>query len=351
MRDHAVVDIFCGAGGLTHGLIRAGFNVVAGLDSDETCRYPYERNNPGAKFISKKIEDVDASEIASLYPKNSIRILVGCAPCQPFSRYTKRNADPTSKWRLISKFVDLICQVDPDIVSMENVPTLVTYQNGIVYREFVDRLKDHNYRVSEYKNVFCPDYGVPQSRTRLVLFASKFSEIKLLPATHFPDKYKTVEATIGDMEPLRAGDASSRDPLHRASALSELNIRRIKASKQGGTWRDWNDSLLPPCFKKESGKGYASVYGRMSWKDLSPTITTQCHGYGNGRFGHPEQDRAISLREAALLQTFPPDYEFVEPGKPSTLSRIGRHIGNAVPVELATIIGESIRLHLDSNDS
>jgi DNA (cytosine-5)-methyltransferase 1 len=348
MRNSTTIDVFCGAGGLTHGFILEGFNVVAGFDADETCRFPFEHNNRGAQFICKKIEDIDAEEIVELYPKDGIKILVGCAPCQPFSRYTKKKPDRAGKWKLVSEFADLICAVDPDIVSMENVPSLVSHQSGTIYRTFVDQLAAHGYRVSGYPGVFCPDYGIPQSRTRLVLFASKFGAIELIPPTHPRDKYKTVKDTIGSLASIRAGEVNADDPLHRAAGLSELNIRRIRASRPGGTWRDWSEDLVPACFKKESGSGYVSVYGRMTWNDLSPTITTECHGYGSGRFGHPEQDRAISLREAALLQTFPSDYAFVEPGKPHHYDHVGRHIGNAVPVDLARIIAKSIRQHLDS---
>lgn len=182
-----------------------------------------------------------------------------------------------------------------------------------------------------------------------MLFASKFGEIEIVAATHSPDQYRTVRDAIGHLEPLEAGQTSEKDPLHRASRLSELNLRRIRASVPGGTWRDWDDELVAGCHKKESGRGYASVYGRMQWDEPSPTITAQCYGFGNGRFGHPEQDRAISLREAALLQTFPEDYQFVPPEDPHYITVIGRLIGNAVPVDLGRVIAKSIKRHLEAH--
>ncbi len=345
MDNLAVVDIFCGVGGLTHGFILEGFNVIAGYDVDEESRYPYVHNNHAA-FINKKVEDVSAEEIIGLYPKGSIKILVGCAPCQPYSSYTKKVKDKNEKWKLVPIFADLICSVNPDIVTMENVPQLTNFDEGKVLKDFVDKLTKNGYFVSKYPNVHCPGYGIPQDRTRLVVFASKLGPIAIEEPTLSPGQYRTVKQTIEHLEPLGAGQTSLNDPIHKASGLSEINLQRIRASKPGGSWSDWDEELVAACHKKNSGTSYASVYGRMAWNEPSPTITTECHGYGNGRFGHPEQDRAISLREAALLQTFPESYAFVEPGKPVTFEGIGRLIGNAVPVDLAKVIARSIRRHL-----
>jgi DNA (cytosine-5)-methyltransferase 1 len=151
---------------------------------------------------------------------------------------------------------------------------------------------------------------------------------------------------IGHLPELEAGKVSSVDVLHYSSSLSPLNLRRIRASRPGGTWRDWDRELVAACHRKKKGKTYPSVYGRMAWDSPSPTITTQFFGFGNGRFGHPEQNRAISLREGAVLQTFPCDYQFVEPGGVYRFKTIGRLIGNAVPVRLGEVIGKSIEMHL-----
>ena len=349
MKNCTVIDLFCGAGALTHGFVKEGFNVAAGVDADKSCKYAYETNNPGATFIEKKIEDVEAAELIELYPKEDVKILVGCAPCQPFSAYNKSKRNQDDKWKLLDNFSDLISKVEPDIVSMENVPNLATFRNGKVYRDFVDHL-EKEYIVTECLKVSCLDYGVPQHRKRLVLFASKpeYGKVELLDPTHTPDKYKKVKDVIWGLEPLEAGETSRNDPYHKAAGLSELNLRRIKASKQGGTWRDWPDELVAQCHKQESGNSYSSIYGRMKWNAPSPTITTQCNGFGNGRFGHPEQDRAISLREAARLQTFPDNYEFVRPDEPHSITTISRFIGNAVPVKLARVIARSIKPHLQN---
>jgi DNA (cytosine-5)-methyltransferase 1 len=361
-----VVDVFCGVGGLTHGFVKENIEVAAGLDSDVSCRYAYEHNNTGATFIHKKIEDVRAEDNLPLYPPGCLKVLVGCAPCQPYSSYTRRqrrskedgeSAPPKEpntggekktggeKWELLAKFADLIEAVRPDIVSMENVTELTAFIGGSIYRDFVRRVEATELVVTDHV-VYCPDYGMPQKRKRLVLFASKFGKVSIVEPTHTPNRYKTVAAAIGHLPRLEAGQTCSVDPLHRASGLSELNLRRIKHSAPGGSWKDWPKELRAGCHTKESGESYGSVYGRMKWTEPSPTMTTQCHGFGNGRFGHPEQDRAISIREAALLQTFPSDYAFVALDTAWHVETVARHVGNAVPVDLGRVIARSIRQHV-----
>jgi DNA (cytosine-5)-methyltransferase 1 len=348
VREIAVVDLFCGVGGLTHGFVSEGIRVIAGLDSDASCQYAYEHNNEGAKFVREDIGIVRAEDISSLYPDGAVKVLVGCAPCQPFSPYTKKKEKVEKNWELLGAFADLIEEVNPDVVSMENVPELRTFRDGAVYDEFFERMKQFfDGHVTDYV-VHCPDYGIPQNRDRLVLFASRLGDVEIADATHTSETYKTVQTTIGSLAPLEAGQTDSGDPLHRASRLSELNLRRIRQSVPGGTWRDWAQELRAACHVKSSGKTYPSVYGRMRWDEPSPTITTQCHGYGNGRFGHPVQDRAISLREAALLQSFPLDYQFFEPNSEWHISTVGRHIGNAVPVDLGRVIAKSIKRHVEA---
>ena len=348
VEDSSVVDVFCGVGGLTHGFVLEGFRVVAGIDADKACEYAYEKNNCGSKFINKRVEDVTAAEILALFPEGHIKILVGCAPCQPYSPYTKKRRDSGQRWRLFAKFARLVCDVKPDLVSMENVPELATSRNGRLYRGVLNRLRREGYCVSEYRHIYCPDYGIPQQRTRLVVFASRYGEVQIAPSTHTPDDYVGVRQAIGHLSPLKAGEGDGEDRLHKAARLSELNLKRIRASVPGGTWRDWPQELVAQCHRKETGKGYASVYGRMAWDEPAPTLTAQCYGFGNGRFGHPEQDRAISLREAALLQTFPRDYEFLAAGDPVPFKALGRLIGNAVPVDLGRVIAKSIRAHLEA---
>lgn len=338
------IDLFCGIGGLTKGLSLSGITVQAGIDIDDSCRFAYEKNN-NAQFINCDITSLQGEQLEALYPDNTIRILVGCAPCQPFSKYTNRyrKDGPTDdKWKLLYSFARLVQEVNPEIISMENVPEL---ESKKVFADFVSTLKELNYYV-DWKIVYCPEYGVPQNRKRLVLLASRLGEIKLIPPLYDSEHYPTVRQAIGNLSALKDGEQDANDLLHRACRLSSTNLKRIRQSTPGGTWRDWDEELQLECHKKESGKTYPSVYGRMSWDEPSPTITTQFYGYGNGRFGHPEQDRALSLREGAILQSFPPDYVFIDNDHPSNRREIGIHIGNAVPVELGRAIGISIQQHL-----
>jgi DNA (cytosine-5)-methyltransferase 1 len=338
----SVVELFCGAGGLTHGFEKAGLLVAVGYDIDPACKFPYERNNKST-FILKGVEEVNGFELDRYFLDSSIKVLAGCAPCQPFSNYSRRYQDKESKWKLLQDFARLIRECKPEIVSMENVLQLKQHS---VFKEFIQTLKDLNYYIEAYE-VNCLNYGIPQSRQRLVLLASKFDKIEFIEPTHKSENYKTVRETIGHLEPLAAGQVSKTDRLHQCSKLSELNLRRIRASKPGGTWRDWSKDLIAECHLRTTGKTYPAVYGRMEWDKPSPTITTQCFGFGNGRFGHPEQDRAISLREAALLQTFPENYEFVSHNEQIIFKHIGRLIGNAVPVKLGETIAQSILRHIE----
>lgn len=342
------IDLFCGIGGLTKGLELSGIDVKAGVDIDESCRFVYEKNNK-ARFINCDITSLKGEIIQSLYPNKSIRILVGCAPCQPFSKYTNRyqkKGPMNDKWKLLYSFARLIQEIKPEIVSMENVPGL---GRSIVFKDFVATLKALKYFV-HWEIVYCPEYGVPQNRKRLVLLASRFKEIKLLPPIYNSRNFPTVRTAIGNLPFLKNGEQDANDLLHSACRLSAINLKRIKQSVPGGSWRDWDKELQLKCHKKNSGKSYPSVYGRMCWDKPSPTITTQFYGYGNGRFGHPEQDRALSLREGAILQSFPPDYIFIDEEHPLNRREIGTHIGNAVPVELGRIIGLSIQKHLKEID-
>ena len=340
------VDLFCGVGGLTHGIQRAGINVVAGFDIAKECQYSFEFNND-ATFIYKDVKEIEDGEITALYPNDTdIKILMGCAPCQPFSAYSHRYKDSENrkqKMDLLDYFGKQVELVLPDIVSMENVPQM---QKDFVFHNFVQLLKDNGYSV-DWKVVYAPEYGVPQNRKRLLLLASKLGEIKLQEPLYSKENFPTVKDAISHLRPIKAGEVDKKDFLHRSRKLSDLNLERIRSSKPGRTWKDWDQKLLPECYKKSSGSSYRSVYGRLEWDKPSSTITTQFVGYGNGRFGHPEQDRALSLREGAILQTFPDDYQFVEKSEDVSFVKLAMQIGNAVPVKLGEVIGTSIIEHLE----
>lgn len=338
------IDLFCGVGGLTCGLQKSGIRVVAGIDNDSSCKYAFTKNNKSI-FIEQDVRSLKSKEVEKLWNSPKIKVLAGCAPCQPFSQHTKKNKERSkdARWGLLYYFLNLVKKLKPDIVAMENVPQLRKYS---VFTDFVSGLAKQGFYVS-YKVVHCPKYGIPQNRSRLVLLASKFGRIDLIPETHNPKNYLTIKDTIGHLEPLEDGQISSKDPLHRSWRLSSINKKRIRQSVPGGSWLDWDKNIRLACHKKSSGSSYESVYGRMRWDMPAPTMTTQFYSYGTGRFGHPEQNRALTLQEGALIQTFPKDYAFFPDTKKITFDSIGRHIGNAVPVKLGEVVGKSILKHLD----
>lgn len=332
-----VVDLFCGVGALSHGLRRAGLKIVAGYDTDSRCKYAFEENND-AEFFTRDVAKLTAKEIKSHFSGKAPSILAGCAPCQPFSTYKQRyGEDP--RWNLVSRFADIAVKSSPDFVTMENVPALLKYKGGSIFRKFCETLSCAGYQV-EWTVAKCEEFGVPQKRRRLVVIAAKNAQIA--PLKPIKRKPINVQKAIGNLPKLKAGETDSKDSLHTAASLSELNLKRIKSSTPGGTWKEWPKSLRSPCHRRESGKTYPGVYARMTWDEPAPTMTTQCYGYGNGRFGHPEQDRAISLREAAILQSFPRRYKFRPKEEKISFVEVGRWIGNAVPVKLAEAIGKSI---------
>lgn len=337
----AAIDLFCGVGGLTRGLENVGIDVRMGVDIDPHCEYPYNANNRAA-FLLQSVSDLSSSGLNEIVSDAPFSLLAGCAPCQPFSTYQQKLGPTDGRWNLLRHFGQLAAGMKPDLVTMENVPNLAKQS---IFSEFVTFLEASGFHVS-HQVVNCADYGVPQQRQRLVLLASRLGPIELISPT-FAGKHKTVREAISKLPQIAAGGTAASDPLHQASELSDLNLERIKASKPGGTWRDWDIDLVAECHKRSSGKTYPSVYGRMVWDEPAPTMTTQFFGFGNGRFGHPEQDRAISLREGAVLQSFPKSYKFVAKDAPIYRKTIGRLIGNAVPVKLAEAVGKTLIRHVD----
>ena len=238
------VDLFCGVGGLTYGLQKAGIPVVAGIDIDGSCEYAYIRNNH-SQFVKKSIDEVTGKEVRALLRGADVKVLVGCAPCQPFSSYQKdkKHRSNHKDWKLLYQFSRLVKEVKPHIVSMENVPEL---QKEKVFLDFVNTLKEEHYVVN-YDVVNVAYYGVQQPRKRLILLASKRKEIKIPTPTH--ERYVTVRDAIGNLPKAKAGEADKDDALHIAPALSILNLQRIRNSLPGGTWRDWPEELKLKCHK------------------------------------------------------------------------------------------------------
>ncbi|NEW97170.1 DNA cytosine methyltransferase [Rhodopseudomonas sp. BR0G17] len=337
--DIAAVDLFCGAAGLSLGLTRSGVKVVAGIDLDPACRFPFEQNI-AADFLQADISTLEAKAVDDLFGNAKIRVLAGCAPCQPFSGLTTKRRGTDERWELLLHFLRIAKETGPHVITVENVPRL---SHLPLWGSFVEGLEQEGYHIA-WEVLDASRYGVPQSRRRLVLLASKLGPIHLPEPT--VRKLRTVQDAIGTLPVIAAGLPNSADPLHTSRALTMRNLARIRNSQPAGTWRDWPKRMRVACHKADTGRTYPSVYGRMSWDKPSPTITTQFYGFGNGRFGHPVQDRAITLREGAILQSFPPSFKFVPDGRRINFREIGRLIGNAVPPALAEAIGQAIVRHV-----
>lgn len=336
MKTIKAIDFFCGAGGLTHGLQLSGIDVFAGIDFNLTCKQTYEENN-NAVFIHKSIVDITAQEIKNLFNQNATKknytMIAGCAPCQPYSMINTRKKQNDERKTLLDEFRRIIKGVKPHFVLMENVSRL--NEENEYFSKFLQMLTIANYQY-EYKVLNAKDFCVPQNRKRLFLIATRVKSIKLTFKNLKPKKLVLLEDVIKHLEPILHDTSSLNDPLHTSLRLSDLNLKRIQLTPHNGGLRNaWPKEMLTPSHAKK--QSFLDNYGRLAWGSLSATITTKFHQYCSGRFGHPEQDRALSLREGALIQTFPYSYKFY-----GNKDEIARQIGNAVPINLSKSVGEII---------
>jgi len=335
------IDFFSGAGGLTHGLKAAGIDVVAGIDNDGICKETFELNNEGAVFLEKDITKYQPSELErelKIKRNDNSMIFAGCAPCQFWSiiRTSKEKSKKTKN--LILDFQKFIEYFNPGFVIVENVPGISSKKESPM-GHFISALESLGYNVAHHVTDMSL-YGIPQKRRRFTLLASRVSPISLPKPT---GKKLTVKDVIGikhGFQKIKAGTVDNTDFLHTAAHLSEKNTKRIQLTrKDGGDRSAWQNrkKYRLACYSSGEKKFY-DTYGRMWWGRPSPTITTKFFSISNGRFAHPEEDRAISLREGATLQTFPKDYKFIG----NSIASIAKMIGNAVPPEFAKIIGNQI---------
>ncbi len=334
------IDFFCGAGGLTRGLLDAGIQVVLGIDNDESCRETYERNNYPARFLKADIVKLEFDEVrrhlVGVAPENLL--FAACAPCQPFSQLN-RNENKDDRATLLGRFARFIEAFQPKYVFLENVPGLSKVRGSSTHKRFLEMLRRHGYYFDD-GIVNAKSYGVPQSRRRYVLIAVR-GAIPFLPThTHGNSEglipFETVESAIRRYPHIAAGESHPTVPNHTAASIIPRNIERlIHTPEDGGDRRAWPKHLWLECHSGEH-KGHTDVYGRMRWNSPAPTLTCKCTSISNGRYGHPTEHRAISLREAASLQSFSDEYIFY--GESST--KLATQIGNAVPVRMAQRFGE-----------
>ncbi len=331
------IDLFSGCGGLTQGLRDAGFTVGAAVEIDALASETYAANHPDVKLFNADIRRISASQImeACGVVKGALDLLAGCPPCQGFSRIRLNNKkermdDPRN--RLIDEVLRLIGELQPKVVMLENVPNLARYTR---YLKFKRDLRKLGYDLAD-KVLDVADFGVPQRRKRLVVLASRLGQIS------HPDPVEE-RRTVRDAIANLPADILKHDSLHNLSEQRSERVRQLIRAipKDGGSRTALSPDLTLKCHEKQNG--FYDVYGRMRWDDVSPTITGGCINPSKGRFLHPTEDRAITLREAALLQSFPPGYVFsLRRGKYA----VAEMIGNALPPAFSRMQAEVIRKHL-----
>lgn len=327
------VDLFSGCGGLSEGLLQAGYEVVSAVEVDSKAVATYKINHPKVKIYESDIKKVSPEDIMAEngLSKGELFLLAGCPPCQGFSRLRTKNGREViedERNDLIFEFLRFIEGMLPKKIMMENVPGLEKDQRFTIFK---NKLIDLGYFVS-HRVVDASSYGVPQRRRRLIMLASFDSD----PC--FPENQAgkvTVRDAIGNIEDLVGND----DSLHNYKEKRSEAVKKIISMipKDGGSRHQLPEKYHLKCFKKSGG--FRDVYGRMSWMNVSPTITSGCSNPSKGRFLHPEKNRTITLREAAVLQGFPHDYKFiVSHGKQS----IALMIGNALPPPLIKVHAEAL---------
>ena len=338
------IDFCCGAGGMTYGLELAGIKVLYGIDIDPTCKETYEFNNKNSKFLEKNLTEITCEELKSetnIKQNDDNLIFAACTPCQYWTKIQTSKSKAASSKKLIKEFKKFVEYFRPGYIVIENVPGVYNNKKESGLKAFIDSLSKNNY-VYDEKIVNMVYYGVPQKRRRYIMIATRTKESVSLPAEE-ENKDLTVRKFIGDRKLFIKRKDGYNDKTkydHSTALLSEKNRKRIRKTKaNGGNRSRWqNDPNLSINAYKDKKKIFADVYNRMWWDKPAPTITTKFHSLSNGRFGHPEQHRALSIREGAWLQTFPLTYEF----KHHSLVVKARHIGNAVPPEMAYRIGKYI---------
>ncbi len=351
---HTAVEIFSGGGGLAVGLREAGFNTVAAVEVEPHAAATFKANHPTVQVFRQDVRTVTGAMLA-LMTGGKVDVLAACPPCQGFSSLTSKWRREDQRNSLVSEVGRLADELRPKAIMMENVPGLA--KKGLpLFDGLLAHLETLGYETN-WSILQVADYGVPQCRRRLVMLAGLGFSITMPEATHTrtgddgKPKWRTVrDAISGMVEPVAFPEAKKRGGAqafdwHVVRQLSPANIERLKLSRPGGNWKDFPEDLRVPCHRN-GYKGFSNVYGRMVWDEPSCTITAGCTTLSKGRFGHPDRDRTISLREAALLQTFPADYRFETPH----FERACEIVGNALPCVFAEAIARQVRLAIIAHE-
>lgn len=356
-RSYCAVDVFAGCGGLTKGIRDAGFRVPVAIEIDPVAARTFRYNNRKTRLIESDVRSVNSSEIINQVPNKKVDLLVGCAPCQGFCSLTAKYAREDPRNELLMEMARLVEGIQPSAVMMENVPGVATRGKAIL-GEFIDTLRDLGYLITQ-EIVQMANYGVPQSRRRFVLLAGRGFVIPFPKPTHIrahtdetalPAWVPVSEVISGLGRPktltaVNKNGGAEANNWHVVRDLQPQTIARLRAATPGKTWLSIDENVRPRCHR-EGYSGFTNTYGRMSWGDVSPTITAGCTTPCKGRFGHPRRvGQTISVREAAILQTFPHSYRF----RTEYMDQVCQMIGNAVPPLFAKVVGLSIRSSIDAH--
>ena len=337
------VDLFSGAGSATAALKSSHFRVVAAVDNDPAACATYRLNHPTVRLFDEDIRSLEPDRVrAECLGGTPLDLMIVCAPCQPFSSQNRHRCDD-HRSELILDAARFVAILRPLVVFVENVPGIAAAR----HRDLISAFREAcgcEYRFTEPLRVNAADYAVPQRRIRCVLMGTRGPRLPRLPAPLTPDGSRsTVRQAIHRLPPLSSGEADPEDPLHAARSHAGRVLRRLAAiPRNGGSRSALPESLALACHKQPNC--YPDVYGRMSWNEVAPTLTTGCTDVTRGRFAHPEAYRAITPREAALIQTFPRRYKFT-----GTLGAIASQIGNALPFALLQALTPAFReaMHVD----
>lgn len=348
------VDLFCGAGGLTTGLKAAGIDVVGGVEFDSDAANTYRANHPHTHLFQQDIKSLSGNDILKTLGVAKIDLLAGCPPCQGFSSLTFKNKKEDPRNFLILEFLRLVRELNPQVIMLENVPGLA--KRGLhLFQQFLDGIRAEGY-IPDFRVLQVADFGVPQKRRRLVMLAGKNFQIPI-PKPQYAEnavgglkKWVSLKEAIGNMpKPFFVSDLKEKSYAsvnwNVARHLSDINLKRLQALCPGASRYDIPKKLRPKCHQN-SNSGFGNVYGRLKWDEPSVTITRGCITLSMGRFGHPEQDRALSVREAATIQTFPKNYKFAV----KNLEKACLQIGNAFPCLLAKHLGEQVNKYYKENN-
>lgn len=318
------------------------FDVVYAADNDRWANASYERNIGHAPDGQDLLQLRDSARRAEWVAARRAQVgdapflLAGGPPCQGFSSHVKTKGDARNRNQLFALFGELAIDLRPDVIMIENVADLVSERSWLLFEDLRDRLRDAGYQ-TRARIVNMAQLGVPQERFRTVVLASRHAVPTFPKVTHEPKSYATVKDWIGDLPPVQSGERDSLDPMHEASNHRESTLQILRSVPRDGGSRP--RGIGPGCLDRTYGAhgGYTDVYGRLAWSSAAPTITARCRTPSCGRFAHPEQDRGLTAREAASLQTFPRDWHFVGP-----FDDRFKQIGNAVPPLAAERFGRHI---------